>query len=178
MRRIPCEPNGNCLFIALYVAYERRLRKQECPFGEPFAEVSGTDATAIRRGSRVKDLIKEFYSRDNWSKLTPFGTRKEILCTELSCLRDLTDSDLEDYLKTLSWGSTPEYLAFALLANVCIKIYVPDQTGYTLRDSVIVGSSDAVDALCLVFDRQHYDVLVDPRPEDTALPNPDEPANV
>jgi hypothetical protein len=83
---------------------------------------------------------------------------------------------LEDYLKTLSWGSTPEYLAFALLANVSIKIYVPDQRGYSLRDSVVVGAPDARDsrdALCLVFDRQHYDVLVEP-----ALPDPDEPANV
>lgn len=163
MRRIACAANGNCLFIALYVAYELHMRSTERSTNST-QEISGTDGIAIRRGARVKSLLLEFYAKNNWSKETPFGTRKQILLTELSCLRDLTDDDLEDYCKTLSWGSTPEYLAFAVLANVSIEIYVPTPTGYVLRDAVRIPSNAQGRPLRLVFDRQHYDVLIEEGP--------------
>jgi hypothetical protein len=151
MKIIKCAPNGDCLFIALYVGYELICRKRE----QTSQSISGTDDLALKRGSLLKRLIKEFYAKDHWDKETKFGTRKSILQTELSSVRDTTDDDIEAYLQTLSWGSTPEYLAFALLSNVSIKVYVPRENTLVLRDSVDNGP----DTISLVYANHHYDVL-------------------
>lgn len=153
MRTIDCAPNGDCLFIALYVGYELICRRKEGLRGH----VSGTDESALRKGALVKRLIKEFYAKDNWDKPTQFGTRKSILQTEMSCLRDLTDEDIDDYLQTLSWGSTPEYLAFSLLSGISVRVYVPKDSTLVLRDSVETGP----DTISLVYASHHYDVIED-----------------
>lgn len=144
--RIRCAPNGSCLFIALGVAYK--------------GYVSGFSSDALRTAEKIRALIKAYYHEDLWNLQTPFGTRKSILEREVSRIDDITDRDLERYVNSVTWGSTPEYLAFALLTNCSVEIYVPDDNVYKVRDRIVLGPR----VLRLVFENQHYDALVLNRP--------------
>lgn len=168
-KRVKCCPYGACLFIALRMGFEWNgivdLLKQGRR-DDRALNFNGLSHLAQDQGHLVRKLVCKFYSKPNWAHDTPFGTRRSILERELSKeVVDVTDADIERYVRDMEhsseWGSTPEYLAFAIMAQASIKVYAGTHDLF-LMDEVCLTDTD----ICLYFTGNHYDLLV--RTDDAA----------
>jgi hypothetical protein len=151
--------------LFFYEYLNKRYKQQkEMKLAEEGKIVSFDAAVKVR----VEELIVEKLKTkdvDNGEDLTP-DEIAEIHHSAMSEIRDKMNlnmrtrnkrGDIEDYLETLSWGSTPEYLAFAIVSGVSIKVYVPKDNKIVLRDSVENGP----ETISLLYTNHHYDVIED-----------------
>lgn len=159
-KRVRVAPDGSCLFTSLRLGFELLgLLKGPRNPGQVF---SGHDPSVLQSAQRLRAIICNFYSRDKWDLLVSEGTtRKSILQAELSNKAlDVTDDDINEYLVKMkrsdTWGSQPEYIAFAYMARVSVNVHVITASGLSLVDT-FGGFDRSID---LLFLGNHYDLLV------------------
>lgn len=146
--------NGGCLFTSMAINYlyvNSLLNGQEGEFC-----LNGMDKEPVKKGFQLRLSIVQ-YLQDNINKeirsLGDFShmkenkmTLKDLLLLELSRKEDLPKEPskenklIYEYLKEMcnhdTWGSTPEYIIFAILSGFAVHIWRPDTDGsLILNDS-------------------------------------------
>lgn len=187
---IQAEPNGSCLFISLRLALEAQavLTKARAKERVTTACLDGSAPALLKSAEELRTMIVQWYSA-HLDKSVPLGSpplkRGDILAIEMvRHAHDVPeqgperDAAIQKYLAAMqrsgTWGSTPEYVAFALMAKLNVRVVQPGPRpqgasaafGPELKTVDTVAVPGAEYTISLLFDgHSHYDLLVD---------NPDE----
>lgn len=150
MRVIQASGNGRCLFVSLRLALECTAilsmdRKGQCPKS---VCLDGHSKTVTSSAEDLAQLICKWYSSGLDKEISSFGSyvqsgrqwcKRDILAMEMVQRgRDIPEDGPErhkaalDYLQKMqrpgTWGSTPEYTAFAFMSKLKVEVYQPQQS--------------------------------------------------
>ena len=194
--RIQASPNGSCLFISLRLALECNkvldtpIFSSEEPNPCARAVINGQDPRVLKSSENLRSLIVQWYQRHLAREVPDLGTyvhngrawnRGDLIAVEMiSKQGDIPDepndpkriSAMHQYLTHIqrgAWGSTPEYTAFAFMANCIVEVYQVQTNALECSNPEVqpvflincVRPTDATRTVKLLYSgHNHYDLLV------------------
>lgn len=193
MRVIKAAGNGRCLFISLRLALEcftlidLQQRSQETPT----YCINGHADCVIKSAETLCGMICDWYQNGLMKVVAGFGSyissgrswvRRDILAIEMVQRgRDVPeegpdrDKAAYGYLKRMrqrgSWGSTPEYTAFAFMSKLRVEVYQPADSfsketpdEFAAKGLTLINTVEPVDpkgTIRILFNgSNHYDLLL------------------
>lgn len=182
---IEADANGSCLFTSLRLGLELHavLAKHRSGTRVVSACLDGRAPALLKSAEDLRAMVVQWYA-DNLDKEIPGDAprlkRGDLLAIEM--VRHAHDVPVDGPLRTEAiqkylaamrrqgtWGSTPEYVAFAMMSKLSVKVFQPmgrpNGTSASLGPEVRIVDEVRLDnptgSISLLFDgHSHYDLLV------------------
>lgn len=183
MKVIKAAGNGSCLFISLRLGLELRhvIRLINEGHTPTSCNLKGSCTEVMQSAEELRKMIMTWYDTGLFKDMPSLGTytengrlwvRGDILALEMVRRgSDVPESGaartaamlkyIEDMRIEGTWGSTPEYTAFAMMSKLHVQVYQFQQG--TLARVNEVGPAGPIQGIVklLYTGGTHYDLLVD-----------------
>jgi hypothetical protein len=193
MRIIKAAGNGRCLFISLRLALECFTLIEIKAKGDPVPThcINGHAECVVSSAETLCGMICDWYEKGLSKEVAGFGsyitsgrqwTRRDILAIEMVQKgRDVPEEGSEreqaalGYIKRMrqrgSWGSTPEYTAFAFMSKLRVEVYQPAESfsketpdEFAAKGLTLINAVQPIEpkgTVRLLFNgSNHYDLLL------------------
>jgi len=176
---IRSKPNGDCLFISLYLGLEFHAILKDPK--KNLGILDGFHALVLGSALKLKECIIQWFDVGLDKELKTFDsihsenkiTRGDLLVMESVNIfnTDVPDDALQKrstmlrYLERLkrpaTWGGAPEYTAFAFMSKLTVEVYQKDPRGQILMVNRVGPETDLGTVKLLFSSNNHYDLLLD-----------------
>jgi len=183
MKILQACPNGSCLYISLLIGIQIVQKLNDATTS--YEELNGFSHSIQKKAQSLRLLLRDWFYHNLDSEIQGYGPLGDSKCTrgDILLLESEIDETTEEkfktdpalkraymlrYLETIkrynAWASTPEYIAFAYISKINIKVWQlhPDKS-YFLVNEVRVTLEDANDSntIHLLYSGScHYDVYI------------------
>lgn len=183
MKIVKAAGNGSCLFISLRLGLELRHVIKLIDDGRPpnTCNLNGCSREVLESAEHLRSMMIKWYDTGLFKEMKSLGLytengrfwmRGDLLALEMvrrgadvpECGAERTAKMLqyiEDMRKAGTWGSTPEYTAFAMMSKLHVQVYQPQEGSLVLVNEVAPAEASRGVVKLLYTNGTHYDLLVD-----------------